>query len=105
MFTSAVSRSVKLSAALACALTIQAFPTRADVVSDWNTTATTVILNKGAQSAIHLAMVHVAIYDAVNSVERRYRTYAITPTAPTTGASKEAAAASAAYNLLITLFP
>lgn len=105
MFASNLSKSVKLSAALACALTIQTLPAQADVVSDWNATATTVVLNKGAQSAIHLAMVHVAIYDAVNSVDQRYRTYAITPTVPTKGASKEAAAASAAYNLLRTLFP
>lgn len=104
MFASTLSKSVKLAGALACALAVHALPAKADVVSDWNTTATTVVLNKGAQAAIHLAMVHVAIYDAVNSVDRRYSVYAIRPVAPG-GASKEAAAASAAYNLLRTLFP
>jgi hypothetical protein len=105
MTASIFPKSAKVAGALACALAIHALPAQADVVSDWNNTATTVVLNKGAQSAIHLAMVHVAIYDAVNSVDRRYRVYAIKPSTPGTGASKEAAAASAAYNLLRTLFP
>jgi hypothetical protein len=104
MSASTLSKSVKLASALACALALHALPAKADVVGDWNTTATTVILNKGAQASIHLAMVHVAIYDAVNSVDRRYSIYAVTP-ATAGGASKEAAAASAAYNLLRTLFP
>lgn len=105
MIASTFSKSVKLAVGLACALAINALPAKADVVSDWNATATTVVLNKGAQSALHLAMVHVAIYDAVNSIDRRYSVYAVTPSAPKAGASKEAAAASAAYNLLRTLFP
>jgi hypothetical protein len=105
MIASTFSRSVKLAVGLACALAINALPAKADVVSDWNATATTVVLNKGAQSALHLAMVHVAIYDAVNSIDRRYSVYAVTPAVPKAGASKEAAAASAAYHLLRTLFP
>jgi hypothetical protein len=99
------SKSAKLASALACALALQPIAAKADVVSDWNATATTVILNKGAFAGIYLAMVHVAIYDAVNSVDRRYSVYAVTPAAPTAGASKDAAAASAAYNLLSSLFP
>lgn len=105
MFASIVSKSSRLAGVVACALGLHPLAADADVVSDWNTTATTVILNKGAQAAIHLAMVHVAVYDAVNSVDRRYSVYAVSPLAPTAGASKEAAAASAAYNLLSTLFP
>jgi PAP2 superfamily len=79
---------------------------QADVVTDWNATATTVLLaNPAAHATVHTAMVHVAIYDAVNAIEGRYAVYAARPTAVTQGASKEAAAASAAYHLLSTLFP
>lgn len=87
------------------AIALQPTAAVADVVSDWNTTTTTVLLNTGAPAGIHLAMVHTAIYDAVNSIGRRYQVYAVTPTVPVNGASPEAAAASAAYHLLITLFP
>ncbi len=92
--------------ALCCAIAALGSTARADVVSDWNATATTVLLaNPSAHAGLHTAMVHVAIYDAVNAIERRYKVYAATPTADTRGASKEAAAAAAAYSLLSALFP
>jgi len=51
-----------------------------------------------------VAMVQVAMFDAVNSIERRYRPYLVQfPAAPT--ASKEAAAAAAAGTVLVGLFP
>lgn len=79
--------------------------THADVIGDWNATATTVLLNKGAPAATYLAFVHAAMYDAVVAIDGRYKTYAVRPASNTAGASKDAAAASAAYNLLLTLFP
>lgn len=100
-----ISRAVRLTCALFCAVTILPLTARADVVSDWNAVATTVFLNKGASAGIHFAMVHTAIYDAVNAIDRRYSVYAVTPTADTDGASTEAAAAAAAYRLLLSLFP
>jgi hypothetical protein len=49
-------------------------------------------------------MMHVAMSDAVNSVQNRYTRHAATvPLAA--GASAEAAAASAAYRILVDLFP
>jgi hypothetical protein len=51
-----------------------------------------------------MAMLHVAMFDAVNSIERRWRPYvAQVPAAPTT--SKEAAAASAATSILAASGP
>ena len=51
-----------------------------------------------------LAMVHVAMSDAINSVQNRYTRYITTvPAAP--GASAEAAAAAAARQILLQLFP
>ena len=51
-----------------------------------------------------MAMVHVAIADAVNTVQDRYTRYALTvPVAP--GASADAAVAAAARGILIQLYP
>lgn len=77
---------------------------RADVVTYWNEVTTNSILRAGKSPGIHFAMVHAAIYDAVNSIDRRYSVFAVTPSGKTRGASQEAAAASAAYNVLIVLF-
>ena len=69
--------------------------TRADTVTDWNLTAIEVL--KGASVRLGsgpglrtLAMVHVAMSDAINTVQDRYTRYVAT--APTvSGASAEAA--------------
>jgi hypothetical protein len=80
---------------------------RADVVTDWNQTAIEVM--KVARVAGNpwsrtLAMVHVAMSDAINSVQDRYTRYVATvPVVP--GASAEAAAAAAARQILVELFP
>ena len=50
-----------------------------------------------------LAMVHVAMHDAVNSAERRFQGYAFRRDEP--GAHPEAAAAAAAHQVLVKLFP
>lgn len=99
-------RALALSSALALSATIglQA-PARADVVGDWNATAASVIVAKGAQGGVYLALVHAAIYDAVNAIDKRFTVYAVSPTSDTRGASREAAAAAAAYRVLLTLWP
>jgi hypothetical protein len=51
----------------------------ADTITDWNETATAVLkaANVGGNPASRtLAMVHVAMSDAVNSVQNRYTRYA-----------------------------
>ncbi len=80
-------------------------PAQADVVGDWNATAASVIVSKGGSGPVYLALVHAAIYDAVNSVDGRYTVYAVRPTSDPSGASKEAAAAAAAYTVLLTRWP
>ena len=56
-------------------------PLRADVVTDWNeiTLATLAAMNEArpSPSSRTLAIVHVAIYDAVNSIEHRFSPYAV----------------------------
>jgi len=79
----------------------------ADVVTDWNavTYDTMRAANVGgAPAARTLAIVHVAMADAVNTVQNRYTRYANRGTLRPT-ASPEMAAASAARNALVTLFP
>jgi hypothetical protein len=51
-----------------------------------------------------MAIVHVAIHDAVNGITREYATY-LSPGVPPDGASPEAAAIAAAHYALRNLFP
>jgi hypothetical protein len=51
-----------------------------------------------------LAMVQVAMFDAMNAIQPRYRPYLELPAAPA-GALPEAAAAAAAYGVLVRLMP
>ena len=52
-----------------------------------------------------LAILHLAIHDALNTVESRYRTYGTTRRGTPAGTSTEAAIASAAHTTLTALLP
>src|SRR5262245_26704319 len=70
-------------------------PAQADVISDWNATAEAIQLEQeigGPPSARTLAILHVAMFEAVNAVDHRYTPYRLNLTAEP-GASAEAAAA------------
>ena len=56
------------------------------------------------RSSRAMAIVHVAIFDAVNAIARRYRSYTGIPDAAP-GASMDAAIAQAAHDTLIAVFP
>ena len=79
----------------------------ADAITDWNATAEdavkTAALNPGVQGRF-LAIVHTAMFDAVNGITRTYTPYFVTESAPP-GARPEAAAVQAAYTTLKSLFP
>jgi hypothetical protein len=88
------------------ALLALAPPAFADVITDWNGNAVTFVTPRATPPAAQrmVAMVQVAMFDAVNSIERRYRPYLVQlPAKPTT--SKEAAAASAAGAVLLAVLP
>src|ERR1700704_6227440 len=89
-------------ALLAAALTCLAVPAVANVITDWDAKAVAVAA-PAPLGQRELAMVHVAMFDAVNSIERRYRPYLVQLTAQKT-TSQEAAAAAAA-TVLIGLHP
>lgn len=82
---------------------------RGDVIHDWNVVATNLAVNQPApvqfQVARAVAMMHVAMFDAVNGLGPRYTPYlGGLPEAPA-GASTEAAAAAAAHHVLVRVHP
>jgi hypothetical protein len=84
-----------------------AFDARADVVTDWNQTAIRATEIAGAPVPVQtrvMAMVHAAIFDAVNAIDGKYTAYAIDARA-VPGASAEAAAAAAAHGILDRMYP
>jgi hypothetical protein len=106
-------RGVGLLLAAAALLTLAlSAPARADTVTDWNAhalSALTATPPAGAGqtppvSTLHLAMVHGAVYDAVNAIDRRYQPYLSAPKAKR-WYSKDAAAATAAHRVLASVLP
>jgi hypothetical protein len=76
----------------------------------WNQALLTIVRTKGAQPAtIHptrgFAILHGAIYDAVNSIESDHRPYKVHIEGISPHASKEAAADQAAHDVLVSLYP
>ena len=76
----------------------------ADVVRDWNRQALRPVFAVGPPQARMLAMVHVAMHDAINSITGEYETYFDRLPADA-GASTVAAGAAAAHDVLATLVP
>ena len=79
----------------------------ADVIADWNEKA----VNAGNTARVGnfptaraIAMVHLAMFEALNSIEPRYTPYRARLSADP-DASREAAAASAAYAVLVGVYP
>src|SRR6266704_2325042 len=82
-------------------------PANADVVTDWNNAALDTIRADRTAPPIasrSLAIVHGAIYDAVNGIARTHDPYLV-PSAVSTSASRVAAVSAAAHQTLISLFP
>ena len=80
----------------------------ASAATQWNLNATNALIVTGGQappvSMLHLAMVHGAVYDAVNAIDGGYTPYLVAPGA-TPFDSQDAAAASAAYHVLVSILP
>lgn len=82
-------------------------PAVADVITDWNEQAVAYVLSRGMgppPAERVMAMVHVAMFDAVNSIERKYRPYLVQLPA-SANVSGEAAAATAAGAILAAVNP
>lgn len=79
-------------------------------VIEWNRSLLLILRTPGAQPAsIHstrsFAMMHAAIFDAVNAIERTYTPYKVRLSHVSRSASAEAAADQAAHDVLVSLYP
>jgi hypothetical protein len=103
MKSSSVISQVLLATAVIAAL---AGAARADVIMDWNAKADAIAVEKqilpAGQSRV-LSMMHVAMFEAVNAIDHRYAPYKLTLSADRS-TSKEAAAASAAHDVLVSIY-
>jgi hypothetical protein len=76
-----------------------------DVVLHWNELTRETMATQLPRFPAHdLAVIHVAMFDAVNSIDESHEPYAVDLDAPRR-ASKEAAAAQAAHDTLVALYP
>lgn len=81
--------------------------TSGKIITDWNSILLDTIRTAGTAPPIaarNMAMVHTAIYNAVNSIDRSHSLYKTQLEAPA-GASEEAAAVAAANRVLNSLYP
>ena len=78
---------------------------QADAVTDWNaiTMDAVTVARPGPQGMLDVALVHVAVHDAVQSIEKRYEPYHF----ELKGAkgSRSAATAAAAHGVLVSIYP
>ena len=103
---SIVARTLFVSTLFTSCIPLTGTTARADVVTDWNVialNATTTPPNSVLQSRT-IAIVHAAIYDAANAVDRKGGAYAVDLKAAP-GTSLDAAVAAAAHGALVRLVP
>ena len=105
------SRTLRKNCALAVAAALLSAAlcgsARADEVTEWNQIAQQALQTANSSSPVSsriLAIVQVAVFDAVNGIERRYTPIHVDADAPP-GASRRAAAVQAAYATLVKLMP
>ena len=98
-------------AALLCALLPVHAPATAKqeldpaVVLEWNQLAhATIPASAGPLGLRYYAIMHIAMFDAANSIQRQYTPFRASVSA-SSGASPEAAAAQAAHDVLVALIP
>jgi hypothetical protein len=99
---------VRNSLSLAClAAMLGAVPAHADSVTDWNQTAVNTVYAASMSPDLQsrsLAIMHIAVFEALNSISPRYAPYrARLPAEP--GAAPDAAVASASHAVLLKLLP
>jgi len=81
-----------------------------DPIIQWNQSLLAIVRTPGAQPAtIHptrsFAMLHAAIYDAVNAIDQTHASYAVRFSGVSRQASQAAAADAAAHDVLVALYP
>jgi hypothetical protein len=81
-----------------------------DPVIQWNRNLLTIVRTPGAQPpTIHptrsFAILHAAIYEAINAIDQTHRPYAVRVSGVSRRASQPAAADAAAHDVLVALYP
>src|ERR1700688_3973122 len=79
-------------------------------VVQWNRALLAIVRTPGAQSAtVHptrsFAILHAAIYDAVNAIDRKHRPYLVRLSSVPGDACQDAAVAAEAHEVLVALYP
>ena len=98
---------MKFSPAAVLVAALPVTPARGDAILEWNVKADAIAAEKRIATPTHrrgLAMLHVAMFEAVNAIERRYAPYRLNLMADR-NTSKEAAAAAAGHDVLLSLNP
>ena len=106
-------KSIRMFALLLSLSLFAAANAHADVVSDWNAIAVQAgqaaatppgpNARVGPSIVVDIAMVHAAVYDAVQAIERKYEPYYVE--VPGASGSPIAAAAKAAHDILVSRYP
>ena len=99
-------RGMLVAVAVLSTMLLSAPARGADTVTHWNEIATNALVadGQGAIAIPHLAMVHGAVFDAVNAIDGGYTPYLVKPAA-TPFDSQDAAVATAAYEVLSSILP
>ena len=101
-------RRMLLSVGIALSVVAASQSLAQNAVSDWQVVMESAIPGVAARKNVvalpYWGYVTVAMYDAVNSINHRYQPFAVSVHAPR-GASQDAAAASAAHDVLTHYFP
>jgi hypothetical protein len=84
--------------------------TQPNPVIEWNRTLLQIVRTAGAQpptihSTRNFAILHIAIFEAVNSIDKDFKPYAIRLHHVSRRASTQAAADQAAHDVLVSLYP
>jgi len=89
-------------------LTFASASTAGNAVTDWHTNMESAVVVTGKKSPtvafVYFAYADVAMFDAVNSIDRRFQPFAVQVYAPR-NASKDAAASVAAHDVLVHYLP
>jgi hypothetical protein len=105
-----ITKMLLTAALLAAGTCSRATAQPTNPVVQWNKTLLGIVRTPGAQPpTLHptrsFAMMHAAIYDAVNSIAATHAPYAVSVAPASPDASQEATAAAAAHDVLVALYP
>jgi len=107
---STMAKMLSTIALLCATLSLPAAAQSVNPVVQWNRNLLVIIRTPGAQSpTLHptrsFAIMHAAIYDAVTAIDGTHEPYAITVPGTSPDTSQDAAAAAAAHEVLVALYP